>query len=343
MSNPVEIKAQDLSHRDSDSLSPRVIVNSMNEPFKKTYQFKEQPTIHRFLIDDTQMTSDDVMELKVFEQAIAFLASTTSAEDILKRTLIPPRQIQESNSVLVDIFDKKNPGFHTICLWKKTNQNFLIIDPSSYEYSSRLNKLLLPLLPRFEVTVKKYIDSKFYEALEKDKLGKEKQKNGNEINKNYRDCIDIAVKIAFSLNFSQQVAFDLYAVESHIDYLSNQKKVNNLLQGGMDAHIGWLQNADSTERDIAIRLLFENKDYLPSIKDTNNIEALRSLNSTRLKVLQSFDGQAIQQEFIDLIKETKKASNGLLTVRQFAECAQDWIEIFKIKNKLKERLKTITN
>ena len=194
---------------DSDSISPRV--NTKKYRWMRKYETQQGTGVIRFLIN-TNIQHDQLAEIDVFKRAIAYMqdSSIISAETILQRAPIPPRSIECNNVVLVDMFDKRvgfqrmNPKFyHTICLWKKTDHVLLIIDPSSDTFSKRLLENPLELknrFPPFVIETKKHIGDTFYKPFS------DTTSNANEPNKDARDCIDIAVKIAFSLNLARQAA-----------------------------------------------------------------------------------------------------------------------------------------
>lgn len=113
---------------------------------------------------------------------------------------------QKQDTVLVDIFarhiTKKDPAknglirldkngdieTHTIVLYKQGN-DVLIIDPSNYNFSSHLINGDIQYQTKVILPQKAY---KIYTPLDKDKIGP----NHNQ----WRDCEDIAAKIAFWLN-----------------------------------------------------------------------------------------------------------------------------------------------
>ncbi len=313
------------------------------------YQMKSELLVTRFLIEKKNQDSSDleslkILEIKVFKRAINHLRNIESAEHILGSP--PPRVLNNSNVVLVDIFEikenKYTEGVHTVCLWKKTGKDLLIIDPSNYTFSERLLKPLeKQFSPEFEFDAKKHVGDKFYESLQQGKIKFENPNlNGTDVNKDYRDCIDIAVKIAFSLNLSQRVANDLSTIESRIDYLSNQKKVNSdLLQGGSEQHIGWLQNSEACQREEVVRLLFENKDYIELVTGVEDIDTLQWLNFMRLRLLKkvkSFYGYQNQDDLIKLIKEAIKLNTSKLTLDQFSKYSKDWTNILENESKIKK-------
>lgn len=340
------VSKQDSDQLESRSISPQV--SRKSNDLMTIYEVKEELPVTRFLINNPIKDNLD-SEMEVFNRAIAHLSIVKSAAEVILESTEIPRLYKESNVVLVDIFDISDnqsvaQKFHTVCLWKKTNQNLLIIDPSNCTFSERL---LEPLRQKhgFTIDAKKPVGNKFYESFQKDTGGASMNQDGTNVNKDNRDCIDIAVKIAFSLNLSQRVACDLFTVESRIDYLSNQRKVNTaLLQGGMEERIGWLQNSNANQREETVRLLFENKEYIAMV-EVADIQALQKLNYMRLSVVKFSDGDLGQEDFIKLIKESKP-NNSKLTLDQFSIYLKDWTNILqkeseskKLKDQIKDQIK----
>jgi len=326
-----------LDSLESTSISPRVRISPVNN-ITRAYRLHEEPAVTRFLIDKAQKNSE--AEMEVFKRAIDHLQYVPSSEANLNAVSIPPRPNKPSNVVLVDIFEKREgvqpaePAFHTVSLWKKTDQTWLMIDPSSYTFSERLIQPLSKLISQFNLKIKidakKHIGNKFYESLQKDQTRPQVQE-GEKVNKDNRDCIDIALKIAFNINCSQQVAYDLATIESRIDYLSNQKSINiDLLQSGGE-HIGWLQNSEACQREEAVRLLFENKDLMAFVVGVEDIRALQELNSMRLRVVKS-PNNLNKNDFLNLIKECKNR----LTLTQFAQFVDEWIKILQKESEAKK-------
>ena len=180
---------------ESSSVSPRAI-RIPTDSLTRLYQDEGHVEVTRFLMNQNEVDVKD-RELEVFQRAITYLDKNDSAELIFQKFPTPPRRLSCSSVVLVDMKDARNSGFHTVCLWKRTNEHFLIIDPSNHTFSERLLEDLALLNRQF--LTKKHTANKFYEDINGDKS--DKQRVDNDENIDWRDCIDIAVKIAFSINF----------------------------------------------------------------------------------------------------------------------------------------------
>lgn len=139
-------------------------------------------------------------------------------------------QITNSSRVtLFDIFERNADGtismqddtakIHTLVLYYKGNKQFELLDPSNSEFSAHLvascnNRFILPDLSIkvHEKKIKLYVP-------EKEKIGQ----NYDE----FRDCIDIAVKVAFVLLKKQEQlnSKSIYDIPE-VKQLSNQQEID---------------------------------------------------------------------------------------------------------------------
>ncbi|MBL4705208.1 MAG: hypothetical protein JKY54_11855 [Flavobacteriales bacterium] len=116
-----------------------------------------------------------------------------------------------NNIVLVDFFvrdddkikkykETEAPETHTVALWKKTNSEYILIDPSNTKFST----FLVPLLNKLNVMQGKKISELPIEGGILYGPGKEPTGYSSPLQlQKPRDCTDIAVKIAFELNEQQ--------------------------------------------------------------------------------------------------------------------------------------------
>lgn len=147
-------------------------------------------------------------------------------EIYLIRTAIAELQMKEYKAVLIDIFAREGnfikeeekindeghkektgkPETHTIVLYKQplktqdAENQFVIIDPSNSKFSKHIsstNNSIRLFSKDEEINIVTSHESLIiYEPKDKYKVGPEPQK--------YRDCVDIAVKLAFRLNASDE-------------------------------------------------------------------------------------------------------------------------------------------
>lgn len=210
------------------------------------------------------------LEMEIFEKASELLKGYKSAEDEI--THPQPRSedgkfLFPNNVVLVDIFatvkaknpnfleikeDEKNKGLaetHTVCLWKKTETQFMIIDPSSSQFSERLKKSVESCLDNKKLSLSSSSSSsscssaplssinrkcnivehpgaKFYQGPEKTDFPRVHIPDSDA---KLRDCVDIALKIGIVLNEGVLIYKNSCEVQHSINLLSNQSKVNPIL------------------------------------------------------------------------------------------------------------------
>jgi hypothetical protein len=154
--------------------------------------------------------------------------------DIFERNkdgTIAIEKVQASSQDIMLSTDAYKPKTHTIVLCRKeilTNEdqcNFLVIDPSNSEFSKHLgilgvNKIISGLLDK---DIKLEVSNKSYKIYEQNsKIG-----TGLGINK-FRDCIDIAFKIAKNLNeYPEKVAFD---VNDKLPIIFDNSFLNKIVQ-----------------------------------------------------------------------------------------------------------------
>lgn len=205
-------------------------------------------------------------EKALFIKAFEYLNQIESTENYIQ-TSIQDRTEYPRNVVLVDIFDRStnviNKGHnqtHTISLWKNKDNEIVLIDPSMKSYSDHLLPDLNMLGSGFEIKV--FAVDQIY--------GVSIYPNNNRItgysdyqdpNPKPRDCIDIAVKIAFELNEQQRISDNFEQIRNNTkEQISNVKR--NALHLGRfgDIVIRELQSSD-------FRIRIDAKNNLKEIND----------------------------------------------------------------------------
>jgi len=113
----------------------------------------------------------------------------------------------ERKTVLVDIFERNDdnslkPTTHTVVLYKNDSaaQEVVVIDPSNFTFSSHLSTDNSDILSRLNLPVK-------ITTFHKKDVQIYKPVGEPGFAPLYRNCVDIAVKIAFGLNESEAVKF----------------------------------------------------------------------------------------------------------------------------------------
>jgi len=164
-------------------------------------------------------------EEALFQRAFDYLNRVESADHYIKSG---DKSEYPNNVVLVDIFDRSkgfvNAGHnqsHTVTLWKKRDSELVLIDPSQKSYSDHLLDSIKAI---FKDITTLSCNTLYGVAIYKD----------NEITgySDYhdkkpkpRDCVDIAVKVAFELNEQQKLQDTLLKIEgSMLAQISNDIK-----------------------------------------------------------------------------------------------------------------------
>jgi len=157
-----------------------------------------------------------------------------------------------NKTVLIDIFardqitglikwqDNGLPETHTVVLFRNSEKQFVIIDPSNSSFSKHLSTNTKLISDQLEIlTLQKEL-----RIYEQDKL------IGTGSNPNqYRDCIDIAVKIAFGLNKIQELDINKIEQTKTIQEVTNQKEINENIFLGKEVITRIRQASDSEIRE----------------------------------------------------------------------------------------------
>ena len=210
------------------------------------------------------------LEKKIFQLALPLLQKATSADKAIAENL----GIQ-NNVVMIDFFvtipvektdkiqiKKAKTGdsaeTHTICMWKRTNTHFYIIDPSLSSFSERLQGSVQKLLQEayqnrdVKCTSLNYPDQKFY-VLPQNQIFVQHSESDFKA----RDCVDVALKIAIVLNENVRFNKNSFEILHSISLLSNQSSVNQTLgdKNNDGILIKWLQSTKRQKRLHAISRL----------------------------------------------------------------------------------------
>ena len=183
----------------------------------------------------------------LFIKTFNYFENTESAEVYVKNKSGYP-----NNVVLIDIFDRSkgfiNEGInqtHTIVLWKKKDNEIILIDPSNIEYSKHLCERfkLTPLNPTKNIIY----GSEGKETGYSEYFQKEPKP---------RDCIDIAVKIALELNEQQKLCDNLNEIDNNmLQQISNQNTIAPHMILVKDISVRTLQSTNQHTRVSALYTL----------------------------------------------------------------------------------------
>lgn len=201
-----------------------------------TSVFMPDPIVSRYTIDPsasaeiagTYIGKENLhpIERALFNKAIANLGRHKSADmyNADSDHEIPPENVvlvdtfaRDSNGV-IKINDDGLPETHIVALWQKSDREIVLIDPNNVSYTKDLS-VGIAALTRDTIACSciQVTGGQIYNALPPGQQTQEQYK---------RDCIDVAVKIAFELNDLQQTNVPLSKIESTMLYnISNQEKV----------------------------------------------------------------------------------------------------------------------
>ena len=168
------------------------------------------------------------------------------------QSAITSLQLGKQKTALIDIFardDKeqiqfdtktKLPETHTVVLYKNTTSEYIVIDPSNSTFSSHLAcKINNNLIGDSIKIITSEKELKIYSPASKDNIGP----NPNQ----YRDCIDIAVKLAFGLNQIDTIDIkDLTNLES-IQEITNNTHIDKYIPSLPDEFSLRIKQASETK------------------------------------------------------------------------------------------------
>jgi hypothetical protein len=297
------------------------------------------------------------IEEKILDSALAELGDKPSAEEAQSGAFA-------HNVVVVDIFARDGGilkidsetglrEMHSIVLWKKAEDCIVLIDPNKREFSQHIAKSLNSMCG--EEKYKLGLEGVIYSSKRKYPSQPEKtgRSNYKQLNPNPRDCIDIAVKIAFEINEQQyaiiepcmekearKLAIEEIAEKVCIQISNNSiiKKFSTLIDNT------FIRQIQSTQKDIrkSSNEVLLNKQLHPILEE---LKVMRILNPSyklikkmikpRLsaqKVLKTYN--ALAQRITRISKEHKRALEDDLKV--FKEASQTFSFAKYIEERLNE-------
>jgi|GEM_PF-2061966 len=190
-------------------------------------------------------------------------------------------EYSQQKTVIIDIFArdqgkiKDDSGLvelHSVVLFK-SNAKIYVIDPSNFSFSCHLSNFNADLI------ITKYSTDKLYEPPSgKSEIGKKlvdkyKSITGSSSDQ-YRDCIDIAVKIAFSINTKLDIDLDNITKLDAIQEISNQQEINLNLPFSSNVAGRIKQATDNDVRKLTNKLLVNIDKQIKSISVYQDLEEL---------------------------------------------------------------------
>lgn len=256
---------------ESRSISPRAIAKSPTQEIRKYHtsnsSSSEQFSVNRFTIEiPKDVTECSTKELDVLQKALGHLEKKDNnlfdADGVASNVLLMDVFAWENGSVKID--DGK-PEFHTVCLWKTKAKTIKFFDPSDVgktygSIKANVSKLRPDLTVEFEAygrplegKSKKPIEVNFYAPtkglIHPPPIGLQDGQR--------RDCVDIAVKIAFVLVEAQQVHQDEKEIITCVRKLSNQS-ISQIGNACIGTFIRGLQSSDCNIRNAVYGFLQKN-------------------------------------------------------------------------------------
>jgi len=168
------------------------------------------------------LSKEDIhpIEASLFLKALEYLNNTIDTQSYIQNDDF---ELYPNNTVLMDIFVRDNhcikqyedtnlPETHTLVLWRKKPNEIYLIDPSQKSFSENF----IEIMKRHDFdclklpTTTKLYGTADYAANNKPKYSEDPN------NPSPRDCIDIAVKIAFELNEQQKSKKPLADIEKNM-------------------------------------------------------------------------------------------------------------------------------
>ncbi len=220
---------------------------------------------------DMKVKLQHPLELFLLEDAVQYLKVNATKTAILLDILVR----DDEGKIIMD--SSKKPEVHTIVLCKtpKTNE-YLVIDPSKVSHSSHIAGIGIHERD-FSIIIPKISD--IYTG-PKDKIGPKPDQ--------FRDCIDIAVKLAFGFEAMQGNSLDSESLASHevVQMVSNNPDLDKV--------------APTFVTDIPLRV--KQRSDLKIIKQFYEVEKLLSLDYQLLKVLCSKSRVELESTLKDSIQ-----------------------------------------
>ena len=312
---------------ESTSISPRIARRTSN-PTIREYDCLDKDgntlfTIRRVLMDRATLQNNrDGAEENAFRQSLTELQQRNSHQDVLTN------QVKECrNIILVDMIDPDSSDTsyvesHTICLWKTESKTIKFIDPSDVSKTSKkineiINKIDSSLnadIERFGTNARK--PARFYGP--PNGLISTPECSTNDGDR--RDCIDIAVKIAFVIAKEQNQFKSKTEVIESIKTLSNQKDMNPALGDACNGTlIRALQSSNDELRTGVFARLQSSKDILfkaISVHTFSDFETIENSKGSFIDTIRKLAGTMQRIKRVS-IRQLEKISAFMVMLDEF--------------------------
>jgi hypothetical protein len=338
--SPVPQRVDDSRPIESESLSPRESKQTQWSRLDKPsdshpdiicllYESNDSTSVevHRYALSNKVFTDEQMYqanEENALKLAVGKVLTTLSASEFINAN--PRSQGYPNNAVLVDFYVRENgkvkiknsePETHTICLWHKENKVIRVIDSdghASENIGSNLNAIQQTI--RFGFS---YFQKRLYSRVEKIGIGK----NLN----HYRDCIDIAVKIAYQLGQKSQSLTNVEEIEESLKYLSNihPKKatdgeianpcLENMQIRNHQTSMRFLQSSNSENRRMALYILehgqpfWQHTVFQINKLDTDSIKEVHDFIRGHFKPAEAAFNDRLKNSYVNLIIDISDINN----------------------------------
>lgn len=145
------------------------------------------------------------------QTAVDFLSPPISGCDYLNNVIIIDIFARDRSQLVCKTTENGMLEAHTIAIWKKSNNQYLLIDPSNSQYSNFLVKSIKEIVAEdgYDIEASNPEEDWFYRYTASNEAEKPGYSMPHDYPQRPRDCVDIAVKIGFELNFLQKNYIDL--------------------------------------------------------------------------------------------------------------------------------------
>ncbi len=284
---------------ESSSLTPRIIrpISITVNPYILIKEYADIPSeiITRLAINiyanevksliHTPILNDGLhkIEKEIFDKAFEQLNRPNTPCVVLVDVLVREKNsnpTQNSDMYIVrEDYKTKAPETHTVCLWKQSINNVMLIDPSNSKFTAYLKDIIERAFPTFKTEIMVHTNDKRH------KIGNDDLfysaglwvVGGNTFQA--RDCIDIAVKIALIIIDGTKQKLTNIDIIQNIKQLSNQNAVNSVYKPN-NTIIRELQSSISKDREEVKQKLKDNSSDLEVIT-VNTLAELNEVDKVR--------------------------------------------------------------
>jgi len=283
-----------------DNLKKIVVHYNENSEDVKQFKIPENEQITQKKVSKSNKSENSGQSNKIAKSSIGL----HPLEAYLVREAIESIKLKNNRVVLVDIFAKDSSGkikyeknigpeIHTVVLYRSNCTQFFVIDPSNSDFSKHLaGSVVEQLISVGKSLIEILVPTKNIKIYQPSEGANEQKLIGPKFNQ-WRDCVDIAVKIAFGLS-----------------------KEKNLEIG----------NIDEIKNFSTVKLISNNSIINDSVPDdaTNN----KSYVKFPLRIQQKSNAKIGE----DFYKFSKKIKENLIAISQ-GEISKKYIKVFTDSDK----------